>query len=56
MLAIISIREQSVVGNGQNTCCLGTMERLKVRQEPDGEGAGGCSKDLDLILWVVGNH
>lgn len=56
MLAIISIREQRAVGNGQNTCYLGTMERLKISQGADDERSGGCCKDLDLILWVMGNH
>lgn len=32
------------------------MERPKVSQGPDGERPGGCTKDLDLILWVMGNH
>ena len=55
MLAIISIRKQRAVLNGQNTCCLGTMERPKVSPGPDGGGTGGCIKNLDLILWVMGN-
>lgn len=56
MLPIISIREQRAFWNGKNACCLGTMERPKVSQGPDGERPGGCTKDLDLILWVMGNH
>lgn len=56
MLAAISIMEQRAVWNGQNTCCLGTVGRPKVCQGPDGERTGGQTKDLDLILWVMGNH
>lgn len=56
MLAIVSIREQRAARNSEDTCCLRTMERPKVSQGPDGERSGGCPKDLDSILWVMGNH
>lgn len=48
MVTIVSIREQRTVGNGWNTC-LGTKERPKVTQEPDGGKAGGCTQDLEQI-------
>lgn len=28
----------------------------KVSQGPDRGGTRSCTKDLDLILWVMGNH
>lgn len=56
MLATIAIKAQRTVWNGWNTCFVGTMERLKVTKGPEGEETRRGTKDLDLILWVMGNH
>lgn len=56
MLPIISIREQRAVGNGQNACCLGQWKDPKLVRDQMVKDLAAVTKDLDLILWVMGNH